>query len=62
MKIYSHFGINDFIICQGYKGPMLKKELSKYIAKENWNIKFVETGLHTMTGGRIKKIEKAFSL
>ena len=58
MKIYSHFGINDFIVCQGYKGPMLKKELSKYIAKENWNIKFVETGLHTMTGGRIKKIEK----
>ena len=58
MKIYSHFGINDFIVCQGYKGPMLKKELSKYIARENWNIKFVETGLHTMTGGRIKKIEK----
>ena len=41
MKIYSNFGINDFIVCQGYKGPMLKKELSKYIARENWNIKFV---------------------
>ena len=58
MKIYSNFGINDFIICQGYKGSMLKKELSKYIDREKWNIKFVETGLHTMTGGRIKKIEK----
>tara|TARA_B110001450_G_scaffold255233_1_gene282271 strand:- start:677 stop:1381 length:705 start_codon:yes stop_codon:yes gene_type:complete len=58
MKIYSNFGINDFIICQGYKGSMLKKELAKYIIRENWNIKFVETGLHTMTGGRIKKIQK----
>jgi len=58
MKIYSNFGINEFIVCQGYKGSMLKKELSKYIIRENWNIQFIETGLHTMTGGRIKKIEK----
>jgi glucose-1-phosphate cytidylyltransferase len=58
MKIYSKFNINDFIICQGYKGYMLQDELKKYIKTENWNIRFVNTGLNTMTGGRIKKVEK----
>ena len=58
MKIYSFFGINEFIICLGYKGYMIKKELKRYIKKENWIISFVETGLHTMTGGRIKQVEK----
>ncbi len=58
MKIYSKFNINDFIICQGYKGYMLEDELKKYIKTENWNIRFVNTGLNTMTGGRIKKVEK----
>ena len=58
MKIYSSFGINEFIICLGYKGYMIKKELKKYTKKENWIISFIETGLHTMTGGRIKRVEK----
>ena len=58
MKIYSTFGINEFIICLGYKGYMIKKELGKYMKSENWKIKFVNTGLHTMTGGRVKRIEK----
>ena len=58
MKIYSFFGINEFIICLGYKGYMIKKELKKYTKKENWIISFIETGLHTMTGGRIKRVEK----
>ena len=56
MKIYSYFGINDFIICLGYKGDLLKKELNKI--KEDWNITYVNTGLKTMTGGRIKRIKK----
>ena len=58
MKIYSAFGINEFIICLGYKGYMIKEELAKYKKIENWKIKFVNTGLHTMTGGRIRKIKK----
>ena len=58
MKIYSFYGINDFIICLGYKGHMLKHELNKYKNKENWKIKFINTGLHTMTGGRVKRIKK----
>tara|TARA_B100000161_G_scaffold256439_1_gene219518 strand:- start:542 stop:1249 length:708 start_codon:yes stop_codon:yes gene_type:complete len=58
LKIYSHYGINDFIICLGYKGNLLIKELNTLSKKENWNIKYVKTGLQTMTGGRIKKIKK----
>jgi len=30
MKIYSHFGINDFIICCGYKGFMIKEYFQNY--------------------------------
>ncbi|MDC1129376.1 sugar phosphate nucleotidyltransferase [Candidatus Pelagibacter sp.] len=58
MKIYSSFGINEFIICLGYKGHIIKNELKGYIKKENWVINFVDTGLHTMTGGRVKQIKK----
>ena len=58
MKIYSHYGYKDFVICLGYKGYMIKDELKKYQKIENWKISFVNTGLHTMTGGRIKRIKK----
>ena len=58
MKIYSFFGINDFIICLGYKGHILKKELSKYKKNEKWKVEFVNTGLNTMTGGRLKRVKK----
>ncbi len=30
MKIYSHYGINDFIICAGYKGYVIKEFFSNY--------------------------------
>ena len=30
MKIYSHFGVNDFIICLGYKGYMIKEYFANY--------------------------------
>ena len=61
MKIYSHYGINNFIICLGYKGELLQKEINYLSLKENWNIKYVNTGLKTMTGGRIKKVKKHLS-
>lgn len=57
MKIYSSYNINDFVICLGYKGEQIKK----YFQEENsesWNIELIDTGEDTMTGGRIKKIEK----
>jgi len=30
MKIYSHYGVNDFIICCGYKGYVIKEYFSNY--------------------------------
>ena len=30
MKLYSHHGINDFVICLGYKGYMIKEYFSNY--------------------------------
>tara|TARA_B100001121_G_C18640517_1_gene598943 strand:- start:343 stop:1053 length:711 start_codon:yes stop_codon:yes gene_type:complete len=58
MKIYSFFDINEFIICLGYKGDLLKNELNKLAKNEKWKINYVNTGLNTMTGGRIKRVEK----
>jgi glucose-1-phosphate cytidylyltransferase len=55
MKIYSHYGINDFIICLGYKGKMLEEFFEDN--KEKWNVTCVDTGLETMTGGRLKKVK-----
>jgi len=57
MKIYSYHGYNDFILCLGYKGEKIKDYFNQNNS-ENWNIEFVDTGLDTNTGGRIKKIEK----
>jgi len=57
MKIYSHYGYNDFILCLGYKGEKIKEYFNNE-NNENWNIELVDTGLDTNTGGRIKKIEK----
>jgi glucose-1-phosphate cytidylyltransferase len=78
MKIYSHFGFDDFIICLGYKGYMIKEFFANYFLHrsdviidldknamevletkaESWKICLVNTGLETMTGGRIKRIQK----
>jgi glucose-1-phosphate cytidylyltransferase len=55
MKIYSFYGINDFIICCGYKGEKIKKYFAEN--NENWNISCVDTGLETMTGGRLKRVQ-----
>ena len=76
MKIYSHYGFNDFIICLGYKGYIIKEYFANYFLhmadvtfdmKENkmevhhkkaepWKVTLIDTGLNTMTGGRIKRI------
>jgi glucose-1-phosphate cytidylyltransferase len=78
MKEYSHYGFNEFIICLGYKGYVIKEFFSDYflhtsdvtfdLAKnemtvhdnfsEPWKVTLVDTGLNTMTGGRIKRIQK----
>ena len=57
MKIYSYYKINEFIICLGYKGDVIKKFFSNYDSSP-WNVQLIDTGLDTMTGGRLKRIQK----
>jgi glucose-1-phosphate cytidylyltransferase len=78
MKIYSHYGYNDFIILCGYKGYMLKEYFAHYFIHtaditidmvsnsiehhysqaEPWKVTLIDTGNETMTGGRIKRVQK----
>ena len=77
MKIYSHHGYNEFIICCGYKAYSIKDYFHHYYmhqadmtidlarnttefhnsSAEPWKVTLVDTGLNTMTGGRIKRIQ-----
>ena len=57
MKIYSYYKINEFIICLGHKGDIIKKFFSNYDSAP-WNVQLIDTGLDTMTGGRIKRIQE----
>jgi glucose-1-phosphate cytidylyltransferase len=58
MKHYSAFGYNEFVILLGYKGDMIKNYFLNQSDSFNWNITFLDTGLNTDTGGRIKRAEK----
>jgi glucose-1-phosphate cytidylyltransferase len=79
MKYYSSFGFNDFVICCGYKGYMIKEYFADYYlhrsditfdfadnnkmivhnnVAEPWKVTLVDTGLNTMTGGRLKRIRQ----
>lgn len=53
---YKKYGLNDFIIASGYKSKFIQNFFSKN--KFGVNIKVINTGLKTMTGGRIKRLEK----
>lgn len=78
MKWYSRFGINEFIICAGYKQDVIKEWFANYFIHtsditfdftngnevivhsqhaEPWKVTVVDTGLHTLTGGRIKRVK-----
>jgi glucose-1-phosphate cytidylyltransferase len=76
MKIYSAFGVTDFIICLGYRGYMIKEYFANYFLHnadvtidvganqieyhnknaDPWRVTLVDTGEHTMTGGRLKRV------
>ena len=58
MKHYSAFGYNEFVILLGYKGDMIDDYFSNQSDSSNWNITFLDTGLNTDTGGRIKRAER----
>ena len=57
MQHYSKFGFKDFIIAAGYKKKIIKEYFKKNKFK-SWKINVVDTGLNTMTGGRIKRLKK----
>lgn len=52
---YVKYGFKDFIIALGYKGNLIKKYFKKNY--KSLNIQLVDTGLKTMTGGRLKKLK-----
>lgn len=58
MKYYSHFGINDFIICGGYKYLKIQNFFKIKKNKKNWKVKVINTGKNSNTGRRILKIKK----
>jgi len=78
MKIYGAHGINDFIVCCGYKGYVIKEYFANYFLHtsdvtfdvahnqieihqnyaEPWRVTLVDTGEMTMTGGRLKRVER----
>jgi glucose-1-phosphate cytidylyltransferase len=56
MNYYSHFGHRDFVLALGYKAEVIHEYFAQ-VKNSNWNLKLVDTGLDTSTGGRIKKLE-----
>ena len=78
MKIYSSYDINEFVICCGYKGYLIKEYFANYSlhmsdvtfdmkkndiqihhkSVEPWTVTLVDTGIETMTGGRLKRIKE----
>ena len=56
MKLYAKYGYKDFYIALGYKGEVIKKFFSK--KKFKWKINLINTGKNTMTGGRLKRLQK----
>jgi len=80
MKLYSHYGYHDFVICAGYKQHVIKEYFADYFlhtsditydftqgrnemtvhhnVSEPWKVTVVDTGLNTMTGGRIKRVQE----
>ncbi len=78
MKLYSYYGFNDFIICCGYKGQMIKEYFINYYVNQSdstfllkdkevvvheayaepWKVTLANTGLNTLTAGRVLKIRE----
>jgi glucose-1-phosphate cytidylyltransferase len=76
MKTYAAFGHNEFVICLGYKGWMIKEYFVNYFMHnadvtvdlsnnslevhnnfaEPFKISLIDTGLDTMTAGRLKRV------
>ena len=68
MKIYIKYNIKDFIIATGYKSHVIKKYFKNFskngknfsckIDGKKCNVIIADTGLRSLTGGRIKRASK----
>lgn len=78
MKLYSAHGLNEFIICGGYRFDVIRSYFHNYrishadvtfdlrndqivvhqCAVEPWSVTLVDTGERTMTGGRLKRVQR----
>jgi len=68
INLYMRHGFYDFLIAAGYKSNILKKyfknfkksgkEFQTKIFGKTCRINIVETGLKTLTGGRLKRVKK----
>ena len=56
MDIYASYGHIDFYIALGYKGEIIKNHFKNFPKK--WNINLIDTGSDTLTGGRLKRLNK----
>jgi len=56
MNLYARYNHKDFFVALGYKGEIIKKYFSEI--SEKWNINLIDTGQKTMTGGRVKHLQK----
>ena len=56
---YASYGHKDFYIALGYKGNFIKKYFKNF-KNSNLKINLIDTGLKTMTGGRLKRLSKFF--
>ena len=56
MQLYANYGYKDFYVALGYKGNVIKKYF-KNISRD-WKINLIDTGSNTMTGGRVKRLQK----
>jgi glucose-1-phosphate cytidylyltransferase len=56
LKFYAKYGFKDFYVALGHKGEVIKKFFKKN--SFGWNVKLIETGKKTMTGGRLKRLKK----
>ncbi len=56
MGVYANYGHKDFYIALGYKGEIIKKYFENF--NKEWNINLIDTGSDTLTGGRLKRLNK----
>ena len=59
INIYSSYGHKEFFIALGYKGEVIKNYFNNF--NKELKINLIDTGSDTMTGGRLKKLEKHLS-